>query len=196
MADSDAGLALQCHSVQWNQCCMFSPWGHGQQHIWYQPFLLLLRLAVFLCLWHLPWVRRAREPSATPGLRYRSNGGNSCSSVCKCLFKWIKEYKRLGGTSIWSSMESHRALLLDPFKECCSWDQKQWYHWETAALAEHWHTRLPEDVYWTSSSATSQSFLIERVGRKKLMGYGYLMMGVTMSVLTVTLSLKVNLPKR
>ncbi|XP_056885962.1 solute carrier family 2, facilitated glucose transporter member 11 isoform X1 [Takifugu flavidus] len=34
------------------------------------------------------------------------------------------------------------------------------------------------------------SFLIERIGRKKLMGYGYLTMGVTMTVLTVTLSLK------
>ncbi|XP_076599487.1 solute carrier family 2, facilitated glucose transporter member 11-like [Chaetodon auriga] len=34
------------------------------------------------------------------------------------------------------------------------------------------------------------SFLIDRAGRKKLMGYGYLFMGVTMSVLTVTLSFK------
>ena len=41
-------------------------------------------------------------------------------------------------------------------------------------------------------SAVSQSFLIDRAGRKKLMGYGYLLMGVTMSVLTVMLSIKVN----
>ncbi|XP_041801477.1 solute carrier family 2, facilitated glucose transporter member 11-like [Chelmon rostratus] len=34
------------------------------------------------------------------------------------------------------------------------------------------------------------SFLIDRAGRKKLMGYGYLFMGVTMSILTVTLSFK------
>ncbi|XP_049894380.1 solute carrier family 2, facilitated glucose transporter member 9-like isoform X2 [Epinephelus moara] len=34
------------------------------------------------------------------------------------------------------------------------------------------------------------SFLIDRAGRKKLMGYGYLLMGVTMIVLTVTLSIK------
>ncbi|XP_056465502.1 solute carrier family 2, facilitated glucose transporter member 11-like [Gadus chalcogrammus] len=34
------------------------------------------------------------------------------------------------------------------------------------------------------------SLVIERAGRKKLMGYGYLLMGVTMSVLIVTLSVK------
>ncbi|XP_070813789.1 solute carrier family 2, facilitated glucose transporter member 11-like [Chaetodon trifascialis] len=34
------------------------------------------------------------------------------------------------------------------------------------------------------------SFLIDRAGRKKLMGYGYLFMGATMSVLTVSLSFK------
>ncbi|XP_037635573.1 solute carrier family 2, facilitated glucose transporter member 11-like [Sebastes umbrosus] len=34
------------------------------------------------------------------------------------------------------------------------------------------------------------SFLIDRAGRKKLMGYGYLMMGVTMVALTVMLSIK------
>uniref|UniRef100_A0A4W6D6C0 Solute carrier family 2, facilitated glucose transporter member 5 n=1 Tax=Lates calcarifer TaxID=8187 RepID=A0A4W6D6C0_LATCA len=34
------------------------------------------------------------------------------------------------------------------------------------------------------------SFLIDRAGRKKLMGYGYLLMGVTMILLTVTLSIK------
>lgn len=124
-------LALPCSGIQFsgiNAVCS-APWGHGQQHVWCQQCLLLLCLAVFLCFWHLPWVRRARGPNATPGLRYRGNGGNSCSSVCKCLLKWTKEYKRLGGTSVWSSMESHRALLLDPFKECCSWDQKQWYQW-------------------------------------------------------------------
>ncbi|XP_042081759.1 solute carrier family 2, facilitated glucose transporter member 11-like, partial [Haplochromis burtoni] len=36
------------------------------------------------------------------------------------------------------------------------------------------------------------SFLIDRAGRKKLMGYGYLLMGITMCVLTVMLSIKVN----
>nr|XP_061813653.1 solute carrier family 2, facilitated glucose transporter member 11-like [Nerophis lumbriciformis] len=34
------------------------------------------------------------------------------------------------------------------------------------------------------------SFLIDRAGRKKLMGYGYLLMAVTMSLLTVMLSIK------
>ncbi|XP_041639520.1 solute carrier family 2, facilitated glucose transporter member 11-like [Cheilinus undulatus] len=34
------------------------------------------------------------------------------------------------------------------------------------------------------------SFLIDRAGRKKLMGYGYLLMGITMSVLTAMLSIK------
>lgn len=34
------------------------------------------------------------------------------------------------------------------------------------------------------------SFLIDRAGRKKLMGYGYLLMGIAMSVLTVMLSIK------
>ncbi|XP_063330477.1 solute carrier family 2, facilitated glucose transporter member 11-like [Pelmatolapia mariae] len=34
------------------------------------------------------------------------------------------------------------------------------------------------------------SFLIDRAGRKKLMGYGYLLMGITMCVLTVMLSIK------
>ncbi|XP_071383050.1 solute carrier family 2, facilitated glucose transporter member 11-like [Centroberyx affinis] len=34
------------------------------------------------------------------------------------------------------------------------------------------------------------SLLIDRAGRKKLMGYGYLLMGITMSVLTVMLSIK------
>lgn len=40
--------------------------------------------------------------------------------------------------------------------------------------------------------AVHQSFLIDRAGRKKLMGYGYLLMGITMCVLTVMLSIKVN----
>nr|XP_046239565.1 solute carrier family 2, facilitated glucose transporter member 11-like [Scatophagus argus] len=39
-------------------------------------------------------------------------------------------------------------------------------------------------------TVTLCSFFIDRAGRKKLMGYGYLLMGVTMSVLTVTLSIK------
>lgn len=47
--------------------------------------------AVFLRLWHLPWVRRAREPDAIPGLRYWSNRAHSCYSVCKCLHKWSKK---------------------------------------------------------------------------------------------------------
>uniref|UniRef100_A0A3P8UFS9 Solute carrier family 2, facilitated glucose transporter member 5 n=1 Tax=Cynoglossus semilaevis TaxID=244447 RepID=A0A3P8UFS9_CYNSE len=34
------------------------------------------------------------------------------------------------------------------------------------------------------------SFLIDRAGRKKLMGYGYLLMGLTMCLLTVMLSIK------
>uniref|UniRef100_A0A3B4G8M8 Solute carrier family 2, facilitated glucose transporter member 11-like n=1 Tax=Pundamilia nyererei TaxID=303518 RepID=A0A3B4G8M8_9CICH len=34
------------------------------------------------------------------------------------------------------------------------------------------------------------SFLIDRAGRKKFMGYGYLLMGITMCVLTVMLSIK------
>ncbi|XP_062252807.1 solute carrier family 2, facilitated glucose transporter member 11-like [Platichthys flesus] len=34
------------------------------------------------------------------------------------------------------------------------------------------------------------SFLIDRAGRKKLMGYGYLLMGITMSLLTAMLSIK------
>ncbi|CAL8335558.1 unnamed protein product [Merluccius merluccius] len=34
------------------------------------------------------------------------------------------------------------------------------------------------------------SLVIERAGRKKLMGYGYLLMGVTMSILIITLSIK------
>ena len=38
----------------------------------------------------------------------------------------------------------------------------------------------------------SQSLMIDRAGRKKLMGYGYLLMGITMIVLTVTLSFKVK----
>lgn len=45
-------------------------------------------------------------------------------------------------------------------------------------------------------SAASQSFLIEHTGRKKLMGCGYLLMGVIMSVLTATLSLKVKVLKQ
>lgn len=36
-----------------------------------------------------------------------------------------------------------------------------------------------------------QSFLIDRAGRKKLMGYGYLMMAVAMSLLTIMLCIKV-----
>ncbi|XP_044206104.1 solute carrier family 2, facilitated glucose transporter member 11-like [Thunnus albacares] len=39
-------------------------------------------------------------------------------------------------------------------------------------------------------TVTLCSFLIDRAGRKKLMGYGYLLMGVTMSLLTVMLSIK------
>ncbi|XP_022602534.1 solute carrier family 2, facilitated glucose transporter member 11-like [Seriola dumerili] len=39
-------------------------------------------------------------------------------------------------------------------------------------------------------TVTLCSFLIDRSGRKKLMGYGYLLMGVTMSLLTVMLSIK------
>ncbi|XP_017263664.1 solute carrier family 2, facilitated glucose transporter member 11-like [Kryptolebias marmoratus] len=39
-------------------------------------------------------------------------------------------------------------------------------------------------------TVTLCSFLIDRAGRKKLMGYGYLLMGVTMCVLTVMLSMK------
>uniref|UniRef100_A0A3Q4C0Q1 Solute carrier family 2, facilitated glucose transporter member 5 n=1 Tax=Mola mola TaxID=94237 RepID=A0A3Q4C0Q1_MOLML len=39
-------------------------------------------------------------------------------------------------------------------------------------------------------AVTLCSFFIDRTGRKKLMGYGYLCMGITMSVLTVTLSIK------
>ncbi|KAM7005851.1 solute carrier family 2, facilitated glucose transporter member 11-like isoform 2-T2 [Tautogolabrus adspersus] len=39
-------------------------------------------------------------------------------------------------------------------------------------------------------TVTLCSFLIDRAGRKKLMGYGYLLMGVTMSVLTAMLSIK------
>lgn len=50
--------------------------------------------AVFLRLWHLPWVRRAREPDAIPGLRYWSNRANSCYSVCECLHKWSKKQQK------------------------------------------------------------------------------------------------------
>ncbi|XP_039971462.1 solute carrier family 2, facilitated glucose transporter member 11-like [Xiphias gladius] len=39
-------------------------------------------------------------------------------------------------------------------------------------------------------TVTLCSFLIDRAGRKKLMGYGYLLMGVTMSLLTIMLSIK------
>ncbi|XP_074527836.1 solute carrier family 2, facilitated glucose transporter member 11-like [Halichoeres trimaculatus] len=39
-------------------------------------------------------------------------------------------------------------------------------------------------------AVTLCSFLIDRTGRKKLMGYGYLLMGITMSVLTAMLSIK------
>uniref|UniRef100_A0A672YPN7 Solute carrier family 2, facilitated glucose transporter member 5 n=1 Tax=Sphaeramia orbicularis TaxID=375764 RepID=A0A672YPN7_9TELE len=39
-------------------------------------------------------------------------------------------------------------------------------------------------------TVTLCSLLIDRAGRKKLMGYGYLLMGVTMSLLTVMLSIK------
>ncbi|XP_058486789.1 solute carrier family 2, facilitated glucose transporter member 11-like isoform X3 [Solea solea] len=39
-------------------------------------------------------------------------------------------------------------------------------------------------------AVTLCSFLIDRAGRKKLMGYGYLLMGITMSLLTVMLSIK------
>ena len=35
--------------------------------------------------------------------------------------------------------------------------------------------------------------MIDRAGRKKLMGFGYLMMGVVMSVLIVMLTIKVKL---
>lgn len=41
-------------------------------------------------------------------------------------------------------------------------------------------------------TALPQSFLIDRAGRKKLMGYGYLLMGLTMCLLTVMLSIKVT----
>ncbi|XP_037535712.1 solute carrier family 2, facilitated glucose transporter member 11-like [Nematolebias whitei] len=44
-------------------------------------------------------------------------------------------------------------------------------------------------------TTTLCSFLIDRAGRKKLMGYGYLLMGVTMCVLTVTLSMKDRNPQ-
>ncbi|KAK7916592.1 hypothetical protein WMY93_012353 [Mugilogobius chulae] len=37
------------------------------------------------------------------------------------------------------------------------------------------------------------SFLIDRAGRKKLMGYGYLLMGITMAILTAMLTIKVGL---
>lgn len=52
-------------------------------------------------------------------------------------------------------------------------------------------------IYFLTLSLLSwfQAFLIERAGRKKLMGYGYLLMGVTMCGLTVTLSLKVQKPQ-
>ncbi|XP_010744650.2 solute carrier family 2, facilitated glucose transporter member 11 [Larimichthys crocea] len=39
-------------------------------------------------------------------------------------------------------------------------------------------------------SLSLSSFLIDRAGRKKLMGYGYLLMGIIMSILTVTMSYK------
>lgn len=52
-----------------------------------------------------------------------------------------------------------------------------------------------EDVQNLSHSCSLfQAFFIDRTGRKKLMGYGYLLMGVTMCGLTVTLSIKVNQP--
>lgn len=80
--------------------------------------------AVFLRLWHLPWVRRAREPDAIPGLRYWSNRANSCYSVCECLHKWSKKQPKFGGTSVWSCLKSCRVLPLDLFKEYCSCHKK------------------------------------------------------------------------
>lgn len=56
-----------------------------------------------------------------------------------------------------------------------------------------------DELYWTHFpffSAASQSFLIDHTGRKKLMGCSYLLMGVIMSVLTATLSLKVKVLKQ
>lgn len=61
-------------------------------------------------------------------------------------------------------------------------------------MTEAWRNNWTQTLFAISS--VSQSFLIDRAGRKKLMGYGYLMMGVTMSVLTVTLSYKASTLQR
>lgn len=85
-------LALPCGGIQFcgiNAVCS-APCRHGRQRVGYQHSLLFLRPAVFLRLWHLPRVRRAREPDATPGLGDRSDGVDGCSSLCECLLKTSK----------------------------------------------------------------------------------------------------------
>lgn len=139
--------------------------------------------AVFLHLWHLPWDRRARGPDAIPGLRCWSNRASSSYSMCKCLHKWSKRgtTKTFGGASILSSLQSCRKLT----------HMRRCYRMKSSE-------ELGE-LYWTHFpffSAASQSFLIDHAGRKKLMGCSYLLMGVIMSVLTATLSLKVKVLKQ
>lgn len=52
--------------------------------------------AVLLCLWHLPWVRRARGPDALHGHRHWSNRAHSCDAVCKHRFKTSWKSRSIG----------------------------------------------------------------------------------------------------
>lgn len=56
---------------------------------------------------------------------------------------------------------------------------------------ENIHASFTITHLFICDTVVSQGFLIDRAGRKKLMGYGYLSMGLTMCGLTVTLSIKV-----
>ena len=47
-------------------------------------------------------------------------------------------------------------------------------------------------LQYITGCVVGQSLLIDRAGRKMLMGYGYLLMGVIMSILIVMLSIKVT----
>lgn len=126
-------LALPCGGIQFcgiNAVCS-APGRHRRQYIGYQHCLLFLLPAVFVRLWHLPWVWRAREPDATPGLGDRSDGVDGCSSVCECLLKRQKtSAKGFGGISVWFCMDSavgpfRRMLLMVPKKYTSSLGQQE-----------------------------------------------------------------------
>lgn len=187
VAATDSGHPLRRCSVLWHQCRTFISIFPSMTWTWTWTCTFTELCLTFHCLLQLYFYafdifRESGVPEDQMHYLSIGIGATELITVTLCVsVSFSKTTLTISWNHCWRRITTWPHVQSKLSGKCITITEVWWNNWTQILFA----------IF-----AASQSLLIDRAGRKKLMGYGYLMMGVTMSMLTITLSYKLSTLQR